>query len=1177
MDTRQEIEQAIAVLENHRDILEREVIDTAMAALQDKLLALQTTPLADSQIKMAVLFADLSGFTAMSEMMDAEEVRDTINAIWQKLDSVIAAWGGRVDQHIGDGVVALFDVVSNLADCAERAVLAALDMQMELALFNQKTQQASNTGTISQLHADTELRMRIGIHIGHVVFSKVGNSLQYTAVGDTITIANQLEQAAPVGSILISDDLFDHVQQTFDTELLPPVLIDATQEHMPCHQVIRERAHAFQAVEREASPTESRFVGRTHSLEQLQFALETTVESGSTQVITVVGPPGIGKSRLRREFEKYLTIQPTPIHLFKGTPEKGIAAIPYGVIHRAFANFFDIHRRSSPRIARNRLIDGVLSVLSAEESHARERAHFIGQLLGFDMMDSPYLERFKHDARRIREYAFQDIALFFKAITETRPTVMALDEMELADEGSLDLLEYLAETCAERPLLIVCFADTTLLENRSTLPLHHILHPHIYHKIELEPLSVIDSRHLIANRLQNIPRPPQRLVDLLAEAAAGNPFLVTEITELLGEIGVIIKGGQQWRVQMGPLSDLRDKLTLNWLIQKQLERLTPLENEILQKAAVIGETFWEATIIKLLAQENGSATERQIRAAIQNLVQQEFITRHTTSTFAETKEYQFRYPRLRQMVYASLPQAVCRNLHKQCATWLLDQQATHLPNVFAAIAGHLEKTGDVVAAATWYGRAADQSSHNYTPETTIHLFQRALQLLPATDEHTAQYNQLTEGLGQALWQHSRFDAAIEIFSQLRASALAREDMDSAARAFRNLFIIQNFQGKHQSALRIAQEAADTARQTKNPSDLAVALAAQGWAYTYLGNFQQALTFGKEALNVSIKAGAKREMAYCQALIGAIGRKTRQFKRAQNATEKAVNLFREIGDRYWRMLMINNLGQIAWQQRHYDQAEAQFNKSLEMARDMGNSFGALRNLQGLSQIAIQRQAFEQAEQQLQQGLIWAEKSSNVRFKLLIIIDLGRLYLAQQAQAETAVAQAEHLRLARRWLEHGLQLDQNNQHPLLHVILQTEMARLLLAEHQITKALSQIQQAFQQIREKNIEQRGLAGLKAHAIAWRELGNIAAQLSPGNLPVVINGKPYQVADCYQQSLQLLAKQTNNAKIEAAHTLLAWAVYEIRANHQRRGEILWQQAQAVYSQLGLTEEIAKMERFQL
>ncbi|MEJ2748120.1 MAG: hypothetical protein P8183_09470 [Anaerolineae bacterium] len=435
---------------------------------------------------------------------------------------------------------------------------------------------------------------------------------------------------------------------------------------------------------------------------------------------------------------------------------------------------------------------------------------------------------------------------------------------------------------------------------------------------------------------------------------------------------------------------------------------------------------------------------------------------------------------------------------------------------------------------------------------------------------------MAEGLGQALRQHASFDAAIEIFNQLRRSALDRNDMDSAARAFRNLFFIQNFQGEHHSTLKIAQEAAATARQTQNLNDLALALAAQSWAYAYLGDFRQALTLAKEALNVSIKAGAKREMAYCQALIGFIGRQTRKFKQAQSATEKAVNLFREIGDRYWRMLMINNLGWIAWQERQYASAKAQFNKSLNMARDMGDAFGALRNLQGLSQIAIHQQAHEEAEQHLLQGLIWAEKSQNVHFKLLSIVDLSRFYLIQQGQAETAVAQAEHLRQARQWLERGLEMAQDN-YPLLHVILQTEMSRLLLAEHQIIKALAQIQQTFQQIQEKNIEQQGLAGLKAHAIAWRELGNIAAQLPPGNLPVFVNGKPYQIADCYQQSLQLLIKQTNNVKIEAARTLFDWAVFEIRANRQQRGEMLWQQAQAIYGQLGLTEEIAKMERFKL
>ena len=171
MTVRLEVENALAVLENHRDILDPEVVETAMAALRDKLITLQSIPTPDSQRQMAVLVADLSGFTAMSEMMDAEEVRDTINAIWQKLDSVITAWGGQIDQHIGDAVV---------------VVLSAMDMQQELAHFNPKQQGEDHTNQLNRLSSDLELQMRIGIHFGPVMFGKVGSSLQYTAVGDTI-------------------------------------------------------------------------------------------------------------------------------------------------------------------------------------------------------------------------------------------------------------------------------------------------------------------------------------------------------------------------------------------------------------------------------------------------------------------------------------------------------------------------------------------------------------------------------------------------------------------------------------------------------------------------------------------------------------------------------------------------------------------------------------------------------------------------------------------------------------------------------------------------------------------------------------------------------------------------------------------------------------------------------
>jgi tetratricopeptide (TPR) repeat protein len=436
---------------------------------------------------------------------------------------------------------------------------------------------------------------------------------------------------------------------------------------------------------------------------------------------------------------------------------------------------------------------------------------------------------------------------------------------------------------------------------------------------------------------------------------------------------------------------------------------------------------------------------------------------------------------------------------------------------------------------------------------------------------------LAEGLGEILRQQGQFEAAIEIYNQMHQDAAEDNDSDTAVRTFRNLFITHNFQGEHHTALRIAQEAEKFARHQNNNRELALALAAQGWAYTYLGDMQQAVTCSKKALNLSTSAHAKREMAYCHGLIGNIALILRRYSQAQKATQKAIALFREIGDRPWRVLALHNLGQVAAQQINYDDAQKHFNQGLEMARDIGDAFGAIRHLNGLSGIAQQQGQFGQAEQYAEKALLWAEKSGNVRLKTLAAVNLSKVHLAHHEIVETAVAQKEQLNQARHWLERAKALNVNTQYLLPLVILQVELARLLLAEEKPAKALTQIQATLKLIRDENIQTQGFRAQKTCAIAWRELANIAAQMPPTSLPIYIDAKPYQVADCYQKSLEILTQFKNGVRLEIAHTLFAWAVYEIRADHHDRGETLWQQAHTIYSQLGLTNEIAKMERFVL
>ncbi len=1177
MATHQEIKQAIAILESHRDILEDETMDIALLALRDKLQSLQSLPSAELHQNSTVLVADLSGFTAMSDRMDAEEVRDTIHAVWQKLDSVITAWGGQVDQHVGDGVVALFRADPDIAGSAERAVLAALDMQLELSLFKERERNISST-VLGRPFSGDRLRMRIGIHSGPVLFGKVGTSLHYTAVGDTIALANQLEHIAPVDGILISDAVHNLMEQTFVTEPLPPLTLLETNRHIPIHLVKHEKHHALQDVDRELPPDTIRFIGRSDELAQLQFTLDTALESSSLQIITLLGEAGIGKSRLRMEFEKLLALQPTPVRLFKGEAQDGISTKPYAAIHHMLSNYFDIHKRSSPEVARAKLVEGIVQTLPKEDEHAQERAHFIGHLLGFDFADSVYLKKnVQNNPRRIREYAFQDIARFFTAVTAHGPAVLFLENMEAADEGTLDLLDYLAQTCAEQPLLIICVAQPVLLAKWPICQLHLSTTPHTYAQINLPPLSPIDSRHMIADRLQSIARTPPRLIELLAEAAAGNPFLITELIEMLGEIGVIIRGAKQWRVQLGQLNDMHGRLTLEKLVTKQFERLTTLEQTVLQKASIIGHTFWETAVTHLIHEENDAFTLNQIRAATHTLEQQELIFRNTTSLFPGTVEWRFHLVSLRRAAYTTYSQSQRQADHAHFATWLQNQTIDRSPNYLATIARHLEKAEQHVAAAQWYGRAANLAQNNYTPETTIQYFQHALHMLPEMAANPPLRIQLNEGLGSALRQQARFDKAIVTYTNMQTLALSTGDLAAAARAFHYLFITQNFQGEHMAALATAQQAEKMALANQSTPDLACALAAKGWAYVYLGDLNKALELGKQALSMSAKIASRREMAYSYALLGTINRIWRRFDQAQTTTEKALTLFREIGDPFWESVAFNQLGRIAEAQQDFKTAVSHSETGLQLARNTGDCHSAMRNLQVLSRIAQHHNDFDTAELYLEQTLIWAEKSGNIPFRIYAAADLGRYYLSRVDTAETAVAKGEHLRQARLWLEQGMQLAENAPHSIPCTTVQIEMARLLLAEQSPTKAHSQIQIVLTTTAKPQFQQQGVKSRQLHAAAWRELGNIAVQMPSAGSPLIVNSQPYNIADCYQQSIHILSQLGTVAQPEKAHTQFAWAVYELRWGNHQQGESLWQEAQASFMELGMTKAVTTMERFAL
>ena len=377
--------------------------------------------------------------------MDAEDVSDIMNALWERLDKAIVEHGGTIDKHIGDEVMALWGTETAREDDPEWAIRAALAMQTELTAF--RHDQSFDLAQDRQV----DLAMRIGINTGPVLLGKVGTTGECTAMGDTVNLASRLEGAAPVGGILISHDTYRHVRGVFDVQVLEPIEVKGKREPIQVYVVERAKPRAFRMGRRGVEGVETRMIGREAELKQLQDALYAAMEEGEQQMVTITGETGVGKSRLLYEFENWVELLPERIRYFKGRASPEMQNLPYALIRDLFSFRFQIQDSDRARVVWQQVEAGVGEVLGTNE-RGQMRAHFIGQLLGFDFSDSPHLQGTLDDAKQLRDRALIYLTEFFQATTELAPTIIFLEDVHWADDSSLDVINHLARTTPDRRL-----------------------------------------------------------------------------------------------------------------------------------------------------------------------------------------------------------------------------------------------------------------------------------------------------------------------------------------------------------------------------------------------------------------------------------------------------------------------------------------------------------------------------------------------------------------------------------------------------------------------------------------------------------------------------------------------------------------------------------------------------
>jgi class 3 adenylate cyclase len=669
------------------------------------------TPAAAEERKLAtVLFADLVGSTELGGAEDPERIRVILHRFYDAMVAEVERAGGTVEKFAGDAVMAAFGAPAAHEDDAERALHVALGMQRRMA----------------ELFAG-QLALRIGVNTGDVVVGqpREGSSL---VTGDMVNVCARLEQAAAAGEILVGERTVAAARGAF--EFTDPVRIEAKgkPEGIVCRKLLRTLSLTRP---RGLGGLQSVFVGRGGELADLQQAYGRVAAGGRPHLLTVVGGAGVGKTRLAREFWRWLGGQSPPPLLRSGRCLSYGHGITYWPLGEVLKEHFGILESDPPEVA-------------AERVAGREG-------LGFTLGLAPPAGM---HPLTVRDRLQTSWVGFLQELTSERPAVVLVEDLHWAGDELCDLLTMLAERVVG-PLLLVVTGRPELLGQRPGWPAGGSL-------VRLEALPSAEAEQLIGALLgSGCPGPIRELV---AERAEGNPFFVEELIATLADRGVFARANGGWSFGELPLGfSVPD--TVHAVLAARIDLLPPAEKAALQTASVIGRVFWSGPVCEL-----AEGTDPGFGL----LQERDFVHRRASSSIEGQGEYAIKHALTREVAYASLLKAKRAPLHAGFAQWLErtgkaeDEHAPLLAHHYAeavrpedldlAWPGREGQAERLCGKAVWWSRrAAELAIGRYEIDQGLALLQRALGLETDPREQAAIWQRIGQACalkfdGQGFWQ-----------------------------------------------------------------------------------------------------------------------------------------------------------------------------------------------------------------------------------------------------------------------------------------------------------------------------------------------------------------------------------------------------------------------------------------
>ncbi len=1053
---REQLEQAIAAQESLRDSLGNSVVDATIAVLREKLAAMAFHDTPDQRKLVTILFADTVASTAMSEKLDPEDVLEIMDGALRAYTDAVNEAEGTIARLMGDGLLAFFGAPIGREDDPVRAVRGGLGIIQAARAYARDVEKRWGISGFD---------VRVGINTGLVALGEVGGAAgsEWTAMGDAINLASRLQNAAPPGGVLISYDTYRHVRGLFETRRLEPLQVKGKSETVQVYLVEREKPRTFRSSSRGVEGIETPMIGRNDELQQLQETFAWAVEESETQVITLMGEPGIGKSRLMREFDNWLDELPESILHFTGRGTTEIINLPYALMRNVFTFRFQIQDSDNAATVREKLEQGIAEFMGEDSDR---KAHYIGHLLGFDFSSSPYLQG--DDPQHLTQLGTYYITEFFGAAATDNPTVMLLDDIQWADDKSLDLINHIVRSKRGMKMLLLCLARQSLFERRP--PLWNERHEfHTY--IELRPLTKNDTRKLAGDILCQVESIPPELIDTIVRTADGNPFYIEEIIKMMFDEGVIIKDSARWWVDTSRLTDMKIPPTLTGVLQARLDALPQDERIILQRASVVGRIFWDTIVTRLQAE--GEQPIANTRDLFNKLRRRELIRWREQSAFDGTKEYIFKHTILRDVTYESVLRRQRRVYHAQIADWLVERSGDRINEYIGLIAEHYERAGQTEKALAYLNQAAEQALGISAYREAISLLEKALGVLREEPDSTAalQEGQIKLQLGQAYRGLSDFNKAKELYEESLALFAAVNHDEGIVRALYELgWQIGYIMRRYDEGEEYMQESLAIARSTNDKRGIAWAQNGMGVLAHWRGWYSEALRCYRESLTIAKEIDDQARIAGALNNIGLVQTELGLYPDAKKALEESLQMARSFNRRAGIITSLNNLGRLAQYQGENEEARRQYNEALAISKEIGDRSNVAIGLWTLGVLARLEGDFEEARRQFNEALSIARE---INFPAGIGSGLQELSLIARLQGSYSEAQ--------EYLEESLKLARE-------VSDQPEIANAMLHLGGVGRLVGNISESRKLLEESVILNMNIGNQRGVAQALRFLGDTA-----------------------------------------------------------------------------------------